>query len=328
SDVIELEDTLCPAPGAKEGAIATAMDIARDEPGFRMLNQYENEANPGAHYRTTGPEIWRQTAGRVTHFVASLGTCGTITGPGSFLKERSNGVRVIGVHPEEGHDIPGVRSLRQLQQTKLYRPELIDTHVEVTNREAYDMCLRLHREESLIGGPSSGLATVGALRAVPDEPGTVAVIMFPDDIFKYASSLQRHFPDLCPAPAGGGTARSEALVATLKAHANNPHDTIEPARLRERMGNGDAPLVLDVRSDEEYADLRVPQAVHAPLADLEAGGGDLPADPDTPIVTVCNVGETSLTAMLVLKARGYRRVRNLTGGLVAWMDDGLPTERG
>src|SRR3989304_2891878 len=80
SHVIELDDTLCPAPGAPEGAIATAMRTAQTEPDFVMLNQYENEANLLAHYRTTGPEIWRQTMGRVTHLIAGMGTCGTITG--------------------------------------------------------------------------------------------------------------------------------------------------------------------------------------------------------------------------------------------------------
>jgi len=106
AEVLELEDTLCPAPWAPEGAIAQAMEIAK-QPEFHMLNQYGNQANPEAHYKTTGPEIWRQTQGKVTHFVAGLGTCGTITGTGRFLKEQNPNVQVLGVHPNEGHDIPG-----------------------------------------------------------------------------------------------------------------------------------------------------------------------------------------------------------------------------
>ena len=101
SNVIEMDDSLCPAPGAPEGAIASAMETARTQPDFVMLNQYENEANPGSHYRTTGPEIWRQTEGKITHFVAGLGTCGTITGTGKFLKEKNGDVKVIGGSPEE-----------------------------------------------------------------------------------------------------------------------------------------------------------------------------------------------------------------------------------
>ena len=132
ADVMELEDPLCPAPGAPEGAIAKASEIA-DRPDFHMLNQYANEANPEAHYKTTGPEIWRQTDGKVTHFVCGLGTCGTITGTGRFLKEQDDSVKVLGVHPQEGHDIPGVRSIRQLQQTKLFFPDEYDGLIEVTN---------------------------------------------------------------------------------------------------------------------------------------------------------------------------------------------------
>ncbi len=104
AEVIELEDTLCPAPGAPEGAIAKANELA-DAPDFHMLDQYRNEANPEAHYKTTGPEIWLQTDGAVTHFVAGLGTCGTITGTGRFLKEQNVAIKVHGVHPEEGHDM-------------------------------------------------------------------------------------------------------------------------------------------------------------------------------------------------------------------------------
>lgn len=193
ADVQELDDSLCPAPGAPEGAIAIAHQTAR-LPGFVLLDQYANEANPDAHFRTTGPEIWRQTEGKITHFVASLGTCGTITGNGRFLKSKNPNVKVLGVYPEDGHDIPGVRSKRQLDQTKLYFPQEYDGEAEISNKAAFDLCLRLNREESIIAGPSSGLALAGALKLIPDEPGVVAVVIFPDNIFKYGSSICRHFP--------------------------------------------------------------------------------------------------------------------------------------
>ncbi|RME67873.1 MAG: PLP-dependent cysteine synthase family protein, partial [Verrucomicrobia bacterium] len=203
TNVVELDDSLCPAPGAPEGAIAKARDKAQSDPNFVGLDQYSNEANPGGHYRTTGPEIWRQTEGKVTHFVAGLGTCGTITGTGRFLKEQNPNVKVLGVYPEDGHDIPGVRSKRQLGQTKLHFPEEYDGEIEVTDRESYELCLRLNREESIIAGPSSGMALAGALKMIPDEPGVIAVVIFPDNIFKYASSICRHFPELAPAAKPG-----------------------------------------------------------------------------------------------------------------------------
>src|SRR5580658_2683962 len=205
SELIELDDDLCPAPGSPEGAIALAAELG-EKPGYYHLNQYKNPANPDAHYRTTGPEIWRQTEGRITHFVAGLGTCGTITGTGRYLKEKRPHVRVLGVHPSDGHDIPGVRSLRQLKQTALFFPKEYDGLVEVHDEEAFELSRRLCREESLIAGPSSGMALAGALKLVPDEPGIVCVVVFPDNVFKYSASMRSHLPELFAGtkPAGNG----------------------------------------------------------------------------------------------------------------------------
>jgi cysteine synthase len=247
-DVIELDDTLCPAPGAPEGAIQTAMDTAKNDSNFKMLNQYDNDANPAAHFRTTGPEIWRQTEGKVTHFVAALGTCGTITGTGRFLKEKNAQVKVVAVHPNEGHDIPGVRSIRQLKQTRFFSPNEYDKVIEVNDQEAYETCLRLNREESIIAGPSSGMALAGALKAIEDKPGQIVVIIFPDNIFKYASSLLRHFPDMfanlkggprsaAAAAEDGGSGSSEEaqLLGTLISNARNPYNTVDVDRRGRRQ---------------------------------------------------------------------------------------------
>lgn len=322
-DLIELDDSLCPAPGAPEGAIARAMDIAEHEPGYHMLNQYANDANPEAHYRTTGPEIWRQTDGRVTHFVASLGTCGTITGVGRYLKERNPEVQLIAVHPEEGHDIPGVRSIRQLSQTKFFEREAYDHVVEVSNREAYEMCLRLNREESLIAGPSSGLAVAGLLKVLADEPDAVVVAMFPDNIFKYSSSIQRHFPEMFPQSAEPAPRESE--VERLVALARNPYNTAEVEEVKALSERGEA-LLVDVRRPDEYRAGHVPGAVNIPLADLEHRVDDLPEDHLTPVITVCNRGNISLNGMLVLKSLGYGNVRSLSGGTTAWIEQGNPVE--
>ncbi len=198
--LVELSDELCPLPGAPEGAMARAAEMA-EQPGWHELNQYANPANPDAHFRTTGPEIWRQTQGKVTHFVAGLGTCGTITGTGRFLRSKNQDIAVLGVHPAEGHDIPGVRSLRQLKLAEFFFPKEYSGTVEVSNDEAYRMCKRLNQEESIIAGPSSGMALAGAFKLVPDKPGAVCVVIFPDNAFKYASSFKKHLPELYPAAA-------------------------------------------------------------------------------------------------------------------------------
>lgn len=335
ADVRELDDSLCPAPGAPEGAMATARETAEREPGFVLLDQYANPANPDAHFRTTGPEIWRQTEGRITHFVASLGTCGTITGNGRYLKGRNPAVKILGVCPEDGHDIPGVRSRRQLAQTKLYFPKEYDGEIEISDREAYDLTLRLNREESIIAGPSSGLALAGALKLVPDEPGVVAVVIFADNIFKYASSIARHFPDLLPSapasalPADGAPpppSPNDRLMDELIENLKNPFDSVSVADLAAELKGATPPLVVDVRLPAQHADLRIAGSVNLPKPDLGARKAELPADRDTPIVMVCNIGKDSKPTTLYLKSLGYRRVRSLKGGMNEWVRKGQPTE--
>ncbi len=332
TDVRELDDSLCPAPGAPEGAIAAAHDTAANEPGYVLLDQYANEANPDAHFRTTGPEIWRQTGGKITHFFASLGTCGTITGNGRYLKSRNPAVKIIGVYPEDGHDIPGVRSRRQLDQTKLYFPKEYDGEAEISNREAYDLTLRLNREESIIAGPSSGLALAGALKLLPDEPGVVAVVIFPDNIFKYASSVSRHLPGLFPAPSGperAGPGRSDQLMDEMIENLKNPFDTVSVADLaRELLGERPAaakPLVIDVRPAVQFTDIYIPGSVNLPQSELSQRKAELPPDREAPIVMACAIGKFSKPATLYLKSLGYRNVRSLKGGINEWVRKQQPT---
>ncbi len=340
ADVDELDDTLCPAPGAPEGAIAKAHATAK-QPGYVMLDQYSNEANPDAHFRTTGPEIWRQTEGKITHFIAGLGTCGTITGTGRFLKSKNSGVKVLGVYPEEGHDIPGVRSKRQLGQTKLYFPKEYDGEIEVTDRDAYDLCLRLNREESIVAGPSCAMALVGALKLVPDEPGVIAVVIFADNIFKYASSVCRHFPELCPPPPGsladGGTptmaapSAHERLFDEMVENLKNPYDSVAVSDLAKEIDGAapaaSRPLVIDVRPQDQYADMHVPGAINLPQSDLSKRKTELPADRNAPIVMVCGIGKFSKHTTLFLKSLGYRNVRSLKGGIGEWVRKQQPVEK-
>jgi cysteine synthase/rhodanese-related sulfurtransferase len=327
ADVIELNDELCPAPGAPEGAIAVARQMSR-MPDFHMLDQYRNEANPESHYKTTGPEIWKQTGQKVTHFAAGLGTCGTITGTGRFLKEKNPAITVVGVHPAEGHDIPGVRSLKQLEQTELFRPAEYDRMVEVDNDEAYALCLRLVREESIIAGPSSGMALAGAIKRVPDEPGNVLVVIFPDNVFKYASSMMRHFPDMFPEPEDAPSGAPDPfakLYDEMVRHAKQSRDAV---RVDEAVAmiESQAALVIDVRAPERFDYAHLPGAINIPLTELGRNASRLPDDKDRPIVCVCDVGNISANGMLYLKSLGHSNVKSLSGGTRAWIQRGLPVE--
>ena len=323
ADVIELEDTLCPAPGAPEGAIAKAQELGA-RPGFRMLDQYRNEANPDAHYKTTGPEIWKQTEGKVTHFIAGLGTCGTITGTGRFLKEQNPDIKVHGVYPQEGHDIPGVRSYRQLGQTALFRPDEYDELIEIADDEAYDLCVRLNREESVIAGPSAAMALAGALRLVSDEPGVVAVVIFPDNAFKYASSMNRHIPGVYMGDASSsGERMMNTLIENTRGTAALTID-VEPAF---EMIEAGSPFVVDVREIDEYRGGHIPEAVNMPLQEMSDYAAFLPEDHEAPILVVCESGNRSLSGALFLTSLGYRDVRSINGGTRDWLGGGFPISR-
>ena len=322
TDLIELDDDLCPAPGAPEGAIAKAADLG-NQPGHYHLNQYKNPANPDAHYRTTGPEIWRQTEGTVTHFVAGLGTCGTITGTGRYLKEQRNGIKVLGVHPASGHDIPGVRSIKQLEQTALFVPREYDGLIEISNEEAFETCRRINQEESIIAGPSSGMALAGARRLVPDEPGVVCVVIFADDVFKYGSSIRKHLPQLFPNQPAATLAGPLSGIVDL---ARNSPDVLDAADAKALVDASSLATLVDVRSVDEYVKRHPTGAINAPLSDIAGGVPTvLPEDRSARIFTVCKVGERSLLAMLLLKAAGYHHVKSVRGGLDAWVNSGLPT---
>ena len=192
-----VNDDVCPSPGMGEGSINLAKTYARAQADkYVMPNQYENEENIRAHYETTGPEIWRQTEGRLTHLFLSLGTCGTVTGCGRFLKERNPDMRIVAVQPSEGHDVPGLRNVRQLDVTKLYDPSLIDEILEIEYELAYGRALDLARSEGLLAGPSSGLILEGARRVIERDRVGVGVMICPDNVFKYVSNMVKHAPKL------------------------------------------------------------------------------------------------------------------------------------
>lgn len=303
--LVELADDLCPMPGAPEGAMQKAADLSK-QPGWHQLNQYKNPANPDAHFRTTGPEIWRQTEGKITHFVAGLGTCGTITGTGRFLKSKNQNVKVFGVHPGEGHDIPGVRSLRALKLTDFFLPKEYDGITEIQNKEAYQLTKRLIQEESIIAGPSSGMALAGAFKQVPDEPGAVCVVVFPDNAFKYPASFRKHLPELFPAPSAAAPAPAAGSVP----------DNISQEDAIKLVKDGAA--LLDVRTPAEYDGGHIAEAVNVPLQALQAGSMDgVPGDQSAPIVVICLSGGRSAAAQAILKQKGYSKVQNV-GGMKQW----------
>jgi cystathionine beta-synthase len=184
-------------PEDPESYYAVAERLAREIPGGFKPGQYENPANPLAHYETTGPELWRQTEGRITHFVAGMGTCGTITGTGRYLKEQSPEVRVVGVDPEgsifsDPEDVHpyAVEGVGEDFYPENHDAEVVDQVVQVDDRESFLMTRRLMAEEGLFVGGSCGMAVVGAVRAAKELPeGAVVVVLLPDTGRNYVSKV-------------------------------------------------------------------------------------------------------------------------------------------
>lgn len=192
-----VNDAVCPSPGLGEGSIHLAKTRAKSEPDrYAMPNQYENALNARAHYETTGPEIWRQTGGRITHLFVALGTAGTAMGCSRYLKERDASVRVVAVLPTEGHDIPGLRSASELGATALLERERLDEVLEVEFERAYTGALGLARSEGLLAGPSAGLVLEGARIVAARERVGLGVLILPDGVFKYVPHMIRHLPEL------------------------------------------------------------------------------------------------------------------------------------
>jgi cysteine synthase B len=197
ADLDVISDELCPAPGLGEGSINLAKTHAKAQSHrYAMPNQYENEKNVEAHVRTTGPEIWRQTEGKVTHLFVSLGTCGTVMGASKFLRQKNSKLKVVAVQPTEGHDVPGLRNVAQLGSCKLFDASLIDDILEIDYKLAYTRALELCQNEGLLAGPSSGLIFEGALEIVARDKSGFGVMIFPDNIFKYTSNMAKHIPGL------------------------------------------------------------------------------------------------------------------------------------
>ena len=186
------EIILTPKAGGMEGARDLAEKM-RDEGKGVILDQFANPDNPLAHYEGTGPEIWRDTAGKITHFVSSMGTTGTIMGVSHFLKEKNPKVQIVGCEPTEGSQIPGIRKWPEAYLPRIYDAARVDRIESVSQAEAEDMTRRMAREEGIFAGISSGGAMFVALRVAAEVKNAVIVSIVCDRGDRYLSTGV--FPD-------------------------------------------------------------------------------------------------------------------------------------
>lgn len=168
---------LTPEEGGIENARSMAEEMA-SEGKYYILNQFANTDNWGMHYRTTGPEIWRDTNGEVTHFVSAMGTTGTIMGVSRYLKEQNPKVQIVGTQPEEGSSIPGIRRWSPEFLPKIFEAHRVDRTIDVNEKQAAGMARKLAREEAIFSGMSTGGACTAALKVASEiEEGTIVFIV-------------------------------------------------------------------------------------------------------------------------------------------------------
>jgi cysteine synthase B len=178
---------LTPRSGGMEYARDLATQMEKDGKG-RVLDQFANADNPRIHYETTGPEIWKDTGGRITHFVSAMGTTGTITGVSRFLREKNPQVRIIGAQPNEGSRIPGIRKWPAEYLPKIYDPKAVDELVLVSQSDAEEMTRRLAREEGIFAGISAAGACWVALQLAETVSNATIVFVVCDRGDRYLST--------------------------------------------------------------------------------------------------------------------------------------------
>jgi S-sulfo-L-cysteine synthase (O-acetyl-L-serine-dependent) len=178
---------LTPAEGSMEAAIDYAHDqVAKG--GYYMLNQFANPDNYKMHFKTTGPEVWRDTGGKITHFISSMGTTGTIMGVSRYLKEQNPKISIVGIQPKDGAKIPGIRRWPKEYLPKIFEPERVDRIIDVSQEESTSMARRLAREEGIFAGMSSGGAVAAALKLADQLEEGLLVCIICDRGDRYLSS--------------------------------------------------------------------------------------------------------------------------------------------
>lgn len=181
------EIILVPKEGGMEAARDKALEMEKQGIG-KILNQFDNPDNPLAHYQTTGPEIWRDTQGCLTHFVSSMGTTGTVMGTSRFLKEKNPAIQIIGVQPAEGASIPGIRRWPKEYLPKIFDPQRIDRFIDVDQASAEETTRLLATQEGIFAGISSGGAVAAALRLSAEVENAIIVTIICDRGDRYLST--------------------------------------------------------------------------------------------------------------------------------------------
>jgi len=341
-----VEEDICPDPRDPTSAPNLAKAQAR-EAGWVNPAQYENAANPAAHQRWTGPQIWEQTEGMISILTAGLGTCGTLVGTSAFLKERQPSLHTIGAVRAPNNPVPGVRTEGLLREVQFPWQDAVDSLVAVGTVEAYRQSADCCRHGLLVG-PSAGFALAslyqqieswqqsGSLDQYRNESGEiVAVVISPDGPLAYLEEYFRYLPEsYFPAIENEHLLRKpESAVTTniSEAAADISALNLAPETLHRMLNNGDEVMLLDIRDAFLYEDHHIDGAVWLPFSQLqehlEIALKSSAITSSAPVVFVCQYGAQSASLAQRAQALGYVQARSLAGGMITWSKRDLPRQR-
>ncbi len=355
-EIMVNEEPICPDPRDKTSGIYKAREMGKQD-GCWNPGQYDNTANPSAHERWTGPQIWEQTEGRITVFCAGLGTTGTMVGTGAYLKRMNGKVFNLGVIREPNNPVPGVRTGNLLQEIAFDWKGAVDDTIEIGTVESFEKSLALCRNGIMVG-PSSGFALAGLithlsklskkkLDALRNEDGEVlAVFICPDSPFPYvqeyfeyldadkfskienAHLLKHAVPDVKPASIGSikgvDISPREALTRIYGVSAEKAWKLVDSGKV---VPLNDGCLVVDVREREDFEHAHLPQSRHVEYRDILTNANGFAKEWNgKTIFIICNKGNRSRVASEALVGAGLSSF-SIEGGMLDWSSQNLPRWR-
>jgi cysteine synthase B len=321
----------CPDPTDPNDPITFIDQIMSANPGkFFHTSQYTNEKNIEAHYKSTGTEIWADLeaaqAGPVDIFIGGLGTTGSTRGSGSYLKEKNQNVKNIGVIASKGHLLPGIRNVDEMYEVGLFRKDFYDEIVEVSMDESIDAMLMLIRKCGILAGPTGGGSMAAALKylkphceAFTSRQNVVFIVC--DRVEWYLSYLQKNRPEIF------GITVKKDTVKNVGAKEIEEAPEINCDQLETMLTSARPPLVVDMRGNLAFKSARIAGSINIPTDYLEdIADIGVPFSANQKVVLVCPTGEVSKRFAAFFKQKEIDCL-SLAGGFVAWRDENKPTER-
>lgn len=347
TEVIVNEEPICPDPSDPTSGIYKAK-VWSKENGWFNPGQYDNEANPAAHYKWTGPQIWEQTKGEISLLSVGLGTTGSVVGIGTFLKEKNKDIEIVGISRIANNPIPGVRTSNLLREIAFDWKSVLNHQEEVGTVESFKISMDLCRA-GLFVGPSSGFALVGLLNHLSKQTLSgeekIAVFVCPDSPFPY---IDEYFQYLEPSSfpkienehllKEKGQHDSPQTIPAIKelssqevfdlAFNENPDKTWEMIRRKEKIELKKGFVVIDVRNEGEYEDHHIPESIHVPFHDLDTflQKNKKKLTKSEAVIFICRRGNTSRLAAYKAEQLGIKSI-SLKGGDAEWSRLNLPRIR-